>query len=679
MSRRVTLIIVAVVVVAGGAVAWFVLNNPGLPPGFAGANGRLEAKQVDIATKYQGRIKEVLADEGDTVDAGQIVAKMDTEPLEAELRSDEAKIKEAQDNRRTALAEVAAKQAEFNYSEKQYRRSKELVVRGAVSEQEADVDQAHMEMTRAALLGAQAQAVRTQSAIDAATADAERVKAEIEDSVLKAPIRGRVQNRLAEPGEVLPAGGKVLALVDLSDVYMYVFLPEPVAGKVALGSEARIVLDAAPEYPIKTVVSFVSPKAQFTPKTVETAEERHNLTFRVKLQLDKDRLRQFEPFRESWNSRDGLCSARQRRGLATDAPGEAGSGTTLESYWFDFIRLTDIGMRESVASIDESERGAPGSVASVKQVTQRYGKAVALDDITLDFPAQKMIGLIGPDGVGKSTLLGIIAGVRRLQSGRVEVLGGNIADARFRNTVSSRIAYLPQGLGKNLYPTLSIFENIDFFGRLFGQSREEREWRIKDLLASTDLTPFRDRPAGKLSGGMKQKLGLCCSLIHDPDLLILDEPTTGVDPLARRQFWELIDRVRVRRTSMSVMVATAYMDEAERFDWLAAMNAGKVLATGTSAELKIQTNEKTLEKAFIRLLPEESRRGHKEPVILPMQASGGPPAIEAHDLTQRFGAFTAVDHVSFRIERGEIFGFLGLQWLRQNDHDEDAYRAAAAD
>ncbi len=316
-------------------------------------------------------------------------------------------------------------------------------------------------------------------------------------------------------------------------------------------------------------------------------------------------------------------------------------------------------MRESAASINESERGAPGSVASVKQVTQHYGKAVALDGISLDFPAQKMIGLIGPDGVGKSTLLGIIAGVRRLQTGTVEVLGGNIADARFRNSVSSRIAYLPQGLGKNLYPTLSIFENVDFFGRLFGQSREEREWRIKDLLASTDLTPFRDRPAGKLSGGMKQKLGLCCSLIHDPDLLILDEPTTGVDPLARRQFWELIDRVRSRRSSMSVMVATAYMDEAERFDWLVAMNAGKALATGTPAELKSHTNEKTLEKAFIRLLPEESRRGHKEPEILPMQSSGGPPAIEAHDLTQRFGTFTAVDHVSFRIERGEIFGFLG--------------------
>ncbi len=298
-------------------------------------------------------------------------------------------------------------------------------------------------------------------------------------------------------------------------------------------------------------------------------------------------------------------------------------------------------------------------VVRLQNVSQRYGKTIALDDVTLEVPPRKMIGLIGPDGVGKSTLLGIAAGVRRLQSGQVRVLGGNIADAHFRDMVASRVAYLPQGLGKNLYPTLSIGENVDFFGRLFGQSAEEREWRIQDLLASTDLTPFRTRPAGKLSGGMKQKLGLCCSLIHDPDLLILDEPTTGVDPLARRQFWDLITRIRKRRPEMSVMVATAYMDETDGFDWLVAMNAGKILATGTPAELKRRTNVDTLEKAFIELLPEEARRGHTEPVITPFKASEGPPAIEAEGLTQRFGTFTAVDHVSFKIQRGEIFGFLG--------------------
>src|SRR5246127_4957327 len=332
--------------------------------------------------------------------------------------------------------------------------------------------------------------------------------------------------------------------------------------------------------------------------------------------------------------------------MASDASGQSGPSRSLEAHRFGPLRLMNIAVKKQW-------------VASLERVTQRYGKAVALDGVSLDFPSQQMIGLIGPDGGGKSTLLGIIAGVRRIQTGDVMVLGGNIADAGFRNSVSARIAYLPQGLGKNLYPTLSIFENIDFFGRLFGQSRGEREGRIKELLASTDLTPFRDRPAGKLSGGMKQKLGLCCSLIHDPDLLILDEPTTGVDPLARRQFWELIDRIRGRRPSMSVMVATAYMDEAERFDWLVAMNAGRVLATGSPDELKRNTNEVTLERAFIRLLPEESRRGHREPEISPWQSNGGTPAIEAHGLTQRFGSFTAVDHVSFRIERGEIFGFLG--------------------
>jgi ribosome-dependent ATPase len=298
-------------------------------------------------------------------------------------------------------------------------------------------------------------------------------------------------------------------------------------------------------------------------------------------------------------------------------------------------------------------------VVELSDVSQRYGNAVALDNVSLKIPGGKMIGLIGPDGVGKSTLLGIVAGVRRMQGGRAQVLGGNIDDAAFRNSVAAQIAYLPQGLGKNLYPTLSIFDNADFFGRLFGQSREERERRITDLFASTDLLSFRDRPAGKLSGGMKQKLGLCCSLIHDPDLLILDEPTTGVDPLARRQFWELIARIRVEHPTMSVLVATAYMDEAEGFDWLVAMNAGKVMATGTPDELRRKTNETTLERAFIKLLPEEATRGHKEPQISPYKSSGGPPAIEAKGLTQRFGTFTAVDHVNFRIERGEIFGFLG--------------------
>jgi ribosome-dependent ATPase len=219
-----------------------------------------------------------------------------------------------------------------------------------------------------------------------------------------------------------------------------------------------------------------------------------------------------------------------------------------------------------------------GPVARLQDVSLTYGKTHALDAITLDIPAGCMVGLIGPDGVGKSSMLSLIAGARQIQEGYVEVLGGDMADAGFRREVCPRVAYMPQGLGKNLYPTLSVFENVDFFARLFGLGRAEAKRRIAALLDSIGLEPFPDRPAGKLSGGMKQKLCLCCALIHDPDLLILDEPTTGVDPLSRRQFWELVDQIRVDRPHMSVLVATAYMEEAAQFDWLVAMDAGKVLA-----------------------------------------------------------------------------------------------------
>jgi len=299
------------------------------------------------------------------------------------------------------------------------------------------------------------------------------------------------------------------------------------------------------------------------------------------------------------------------------------------------------------------------AAARLTNVTLRYGKTVALDAVNLEVPAGYMVGLIGPDGVGKSSVLALIAGSRRIQQGQVEVLRGDMADAEFRHAACPRIAYMPQGLGKNLYPTLSVFENTDFFGRLFGYSKAESKRRVFELLKSIGLERFPDRPAGKLSGGMKQKLCLCCALIHDPDLLILDEPTTGVDPLSRRQFWELIGRIRAMRPGMSVMVATAYMEEAAQFDWLVAMDGGRILATGKPAELLARTGAKDLDAAFIALLPEEKRTGHKEIVIPPRAAGEHEVIIEAKDLTQRFGSFTAVDHVSFRMERGEIFGFLG--------------------
>ncbi|PXX33598.1 MULTISPECIES: ribosome-associated ATPase/putative transporter RbbA [Burkholderia] len=304
--------------------------------------------------------------------------------------------------------------------------------------------------------------------------------------------------------------------------------------------------------------------------------------------------------------------------------------------------------------------GAPGTVVRLSGVSLRYGGKYALDDVTLEIPAGRMVGLIGPDGVGKSSLLALASGAREVQQGQVWTLDGDLSSRRHRERVCRRIAYMPQGLGRNLYATLSVEENLQFFARLFGHDAAERRRRIDTLTRSTGLHPFLDRPAGKLSGGMKQKLGLCCALIHDPDLLILDEPTTGVDPLSRAQFWDLIGRIRAARPAMSVLVATAYMDEARRFDWLIAMDAGRVLATGSPGELLAHTGCDTLEAAFVALLPDARRRGHQPIRIEPFQpdASAGY-AIEADALTMRFGDFVAVDHVSLQIRRGEIFGFLG--------------------
>ena len=300
------------------------------------------------------------------------------------------------------------------------------------------------------------------------------------------------------------------------------------------------------------------------------------------------------------------------------------------------------------------------SVVQLAGVGLRYGKTVALADIQLDLPAQRMVGLIGPDGVGKSSLLALVSGARALQQGSLQVLGGDMRSKQHRDAVCPRIAYMPQGLGKNLYPTLSVEENLQFFARLFGHNAAERRRRIDHLTHSTGLHPFLARPAGKLSGGMKQKLGLCCALIHDPDLLILDEPTTGVDPLARAQFWDLIASIRQERPQMSVVVATAYMDEAQRFDWLVAMDDGQVLATGAPHELLERTGTSNLEAAFIGLLPEAKKRGHEPVEITPLVLDDDAEvAIEAQGLTMRFGDFVAVDHVDFRIRRGEIFGFLG--------------------
>jgi len=312
-------VVIAVVVIGGGYAAWHWFKTAPLPSGIASANGRLEATEIDIASKTPGRLKEVMVDEGDFVTAGQSLARMDTEVLEAQLREAQAQVRRAtisidtarsqvvqrRAEKQAATAVIAQRNAELDAAQRRFERSEQLAKSGSGSIENLDNDRARYEGTKAAVSAAEAQAAAADSAIGAAQAqviDAEaavdatkatvdRIKADIADGTLVAPRDGRVQYRVAQPGEVLGGGGKVLNMVDLSDVYMTFFLPTDAAGRVSIGAEVHLVLDAIPQYVVPARATFVADVAQFTPKTVETAEERQKLMFRIKAKIASDLLR----------------------------------------------------------------------------------------------------------------------------------------------------------------------------------------------------------------------------------------------------------------------------------------------------------------------------------------------------------------------------------------------------
>ena len=369
-----------------------------------------------------------------------------------------------------------------------------------------------------------------------------------------------------------------------------------------------------------------------------------------------------------------------------------------------------------------SDASGPGDGVLVgRDVRKAFGKAPeqvqALDGVSLEVRRGELTALAGPDGAGKTTLIRLAAGLMAADEGQLMVLG--LDAAKHPQTIQDRIAYMPQRFG--LYEDLTVQENIDLYADLHGATEAERRARYPQLMEMTQLAPFKRRLAGRLSGGMKQKLGLACTLIRSPDLLLLDEPTVGVDPLSRRELWQIIDRL-VRADGLSVLVSTSYLDEAERCDQAIILHKGNVLAAGPPAEVtrraegrsfladppegrsarSVQAElldspevidavpdggrirvvradpakgEETLEG--VRLHPTHPRfedgfmtilKGVADPeaetaaaisLARPLEHHGGEVVVEVKDLVRRFGAFTAVDHVSFEVGRGEIFGLLG--------------------
>ena len=284
--RKVLIFSLFLVLTATGGYFLYQQRPAGLPAGLASGNGRLEATEVDVATKIAGRLAELGPHEGDMVEAGAVVARLDADDLRAQLREQEAKVAQARKAVDETRAGVRKSQTDVALAGKTLKRSESLVDKGFISRSKLDTDQTGMEGAMAGMAQAQSRVAEADAAVAAAVAKAESLQATVNDTALKAPASGRVLYRLAEPGEVLAAGGKALTLVDLSDMYMTIYLPTDQAGQVALGSEARIVLDALPGQPIPAVVSFVAAKAQFTPREVETRSEREKLMFRVKVKPD---------------------------------------------------------------------------------------------------------------------------------------------------------------------------------------------------------------------------------------------------------------------------------------------------------------------------------------------------------------------------------------------------------
>ena len=543
--------VIALGIVVG--VGWLRREKAGLPPGLASGNGRIEAIEYDIATKRPGRIAKVLAQEGDMVEPSQVLVEMDVRDLQAELKQAEAELRRTVEGRRQAVAGVAQKQSdiqqalaaiaqresELKLAEREFERSGELLKRELIARQEFDEDQTKKLTADAALTMEQARKRTADAALKAAAAfkstkaklPSRRRAPQSKESKLTSMIAGSPRRYSAACSTVSPSPARSWApaarsctVFELTDVYMTIFLPTALAGQLKIGAEGRIVLDAAPHLVIPATVSFVAPRSQFTPQEVETKTEREKLMFRVKVRIDPELLKKNIAIRV----KTGLPGVAYCAPRCPTPPGR--NSFSLEA---------------PAMSEANRHRRAARALSVIAIGAHRSRRLPSICDI----PAGCMVGLIGPDGVGKSTSARVcIAGARKIQKGRRRSARRRHAlRARYRRAVCAAHRLHAAGAGQ------------ESLRRPFRSSRTSTSSAASSASparsgpgASTNCSPapgWRRSPTarpGKLSGGMKQKLGLCCALIHDPDLLILDEPTTGVDPLSRRQFWELIERIPQR-------------------------------------------------------------------------------------------------------------------------------------
>ncbi len=517
------------------------------------------------------------------------------------------------------------------------------------------------------------------------------------DATLVAPVDGIVRTRVMEPGEMASPQRPVVVLAITDPKWVRAYVNETDLGRVREGTTASIVIDSFPDRRFDGWIGFISPVAEFTPKNVQTEELRTSLVYEVRV------------FAKDPENR-----------LHLGMPATVHLALDEKVAAFDRADGASVGVGDSAMSGSDSHEFVLVGRNLRKTFQRKTGERVdALDDVSLSVRRGSLTAIVGPDGAGKTTLLRLATGLLRPDSGELIVLDTNVVDDP--QAVQDRVGYMPQQFG--LYEDLSVRENLDLYADLSGVTLAQRRQRYPELMSMTALAPFVDRLAGKLSGGMKQKLGLACTLVRSPDLLLLDEPTVGVDPLSRRELWEIILRL-VNEQQLTVVITTSYLDEADRCARAIVLQKGRVLADGAPAEIRQMAAERTFlwqpaagrtargmqaqllhQRGVVDAVPEGGhvrfvvddpkselelremigdaqvtaasprfedgfmvllhRSGTVEHVaasielVRPAETNGDEGVVECQDLVRKFGAFTAVDHVSFAVKRGEVFGLLG--------------------
>ncbi len=752
--RRIAIVVVLVAAAAGiaGATWWYWdrdANRTELE-----LYGNVDLRQVDLAFNNSQRVAEVLVEEGDRVERGQVVARLDTNRLKPQMQQAEAELAAQRDvvermhrgSRPEEIAQARANlrsaQADAANAARQYERLKLLTEQssgGAVSQQELDNAQATQQVTDARVDVAQAtlnlavagpreeEVAEAESRLRGYEARFALLSQELEDAQLTSPVDATVRTRIMEPGEMASPQRPVLQLAVTDPKWVRAYVSEPDLGKVRPGMSALVGVDSFPERRFDGWVGFISPVAEFTPKPVQTEELRTSLVYEVRVYVKDPQ----NELRLGMPATVHLCSTRRRRrGQRPKTKARRCASRKLKHGKMRSRRRrasaaivrhrSDVGRRVSRMSGPPTD--APVLVARevVKTFRREHGEIVrALDDVSLSVRPGAITALVGPDGAGKTTLLRLTAGLLTADSGTLTVLGIDVKQDP--QNVQNRIGYMPQRFG--LYEDLSVAENLNLYADLHGVTAAQRRERYPRLMEMTALRPFADRLAGRLSGGMKQKLGLACTLVRSPELLLLDEPTVGVDPLSRRELWAIIQQLTGEQ-HLSVLLSTAYLDEAQRCDDAIVLHQGQILMQAAPAEvselaagktylLEPRTDQPARElqaallaepdvvdavpeggrvrmvladkadnQAVLRSVPHEASEtttprfedgfmillrkvdsDRAESRLLPLehppQEANGSAVVEVHDLVRKFGSFTAVDHLSFEVRQGEVFGLLG--------------------